>query len=439
MDPSFSNADTLEREIGLAISHLHGFRTALFVPEQAFDKIVQILLEQYKSPVVSCVRHIRKILDDIMDESLTALAKYPELKKQVVSLVTSELNRNESNTNQQLATHIEAQKSFMNTKHPDFLALRATGHAKSPDTEKEDIEHVSSPGDTFKYCQIFFLYNLFLEFPDSRLSNNSGSGSKFFLSTGEEAKEKEFTGRLRIAQGRHSREAVCTITKNTFSFVISPRHFLAVEVKESFSLQQVDCYSKAAGSGERLFILQREDRKVLVRDQVRLEMMASREESEDWAHAFKAAGILKEIPADLGKVTLTTPDSPKSKPRGNNVLKSFRSRETQKENSVTEQILKDKELQDQSKIIKKMIEDYMKITDKTIRDVVPKYIILSLVKATQIYVKKDLVGDVLKDVHSEEERKNLIQANQDYEETIAELLKLRQATQNALDVFVKLF
>ena len=49
---SFSNADTLEREIGLAISNLHGFRTALFAPDQAFDKIVQILLEQYKTPVV---------------------------------------------------------------------------------------------------------------------------------------------------------------------------------------------------------------------------------------------------------------------------------------------------------------------------------------------------------------------------------------------------
>ena len=86
-----------------------------------------------------------------------------------------------------------------------------------------------------------------------------------------------------------------------------------------------------------------------------------------------------------------------------------------------------------------MIEDYMKITDKTIRDLVPKYIVLSLVRATQTYVKKDLVSDVLKDVSTEEDKRKLLQANQDYEESINELLELRQATKKALDVFMKLF
>ena len=149
---SFSNADTLEREIGLAISHLHGFRTALFVPEQAFDKIVQILLEQYKSPVVSCVTHIRKLLDNIIEDSLASLGKYPELKKNVLSLVTTELNKNESRTNQQLEIHIEAQKAFMNTKHPDFSAISpAMSRTKSGDIEREDIEHVSNTGQCYSF------------------------------------------------------------------------------------------------------------------------------------------------------------------------------------------------------------------------------------------------------------------------------------------------
>ena len=154
---SFSNADTLEREIGLAISHLHGFRTALFVPEQAFDKIVQILLEQYKSPVVSCVTHIRKLLDNIMEDSLTSLAKYPELRKLVLSLVTAELNKNEALTNQQLETHIEAQKAFMNTKHPDFAGLSAaTVQRKSADVDREDIEHVSNRGQDLHDVSFYF-------------------------------------------------------------------------------------------------------------------------------------------------------------------------------------------------------------------------------------------------------------------------------------------
>ena len=238
--------------------------------------------------------------------------------------------------------------------------------------------------------------------------------------------------------GRHSREAVYSITRSDFTFVMSPRHFLAVEVKETFSLQQVDCYSRAQAGGERLFILQRTDRKPLVRDQVRLEMTANREDSEHWLQAFKLAGILKEIPGDLGRIsTATTASNSPSKTRTRTIMKTLRV--TQKEKSVTEKILNDKDLQDQSRIIKNMIEDYMKITDKTIRDLVPKYIVLSLVRATQNYVKKDLVSDVLKDVCTEEAKKKLLQANQDYEESINELLELKQATKKALDVFMKLF
>ena len=285
------------------------------------------------------------------------------------------------------------------------------------------------------------IYEIFLEIPESRAANG---GSQFFVSPGEEVREQShhFKGRLRVTHGRHSREAVCSIAGSEFNFVLHARHFLTVDVKETFSLHQVDCYSRPQAGGERLFILQRTDRKPLLRDQVRMEMTANKEDADNWLQAFKVAGILKEIPADIGKMsatttTTTTTNSSPIKTRTRTILKTLRL--TQKEKSVTEKILNDRELQDQSRIIKKMIEDYMKITDKTIRDIVPKYIVLSLVRATQTYVKKDLVSDVLRDVATEEDKKKLLQANQDYEESINELLELRQATRKALDVFMKLF
>ena len=90
---------------------------------------------------------IRKILDGIFEDSLAVLAKYPSLREEVMRLVTTELIKNERQTNLQLQTHIEAQKSFMNTNHPDFLALlnskrseyelQAHIRNKVPDTETE--------------------------------------------------------------------------------------------------------------------------------------------------------------------------------------------------------------------------------------------------------------------------------------------------------------
>ena len=128
---------------------------------------------------MTCVSHIRKILDNIMEDGLAWLAKYPELRSAVFSLVSRELSKNESQTNLQLATHIEAQKSFMNIKHPEFVALDI-GVA---DSEREDIEHRSRPGN-FPVCQN--IYNRFLspiEYPSSRPSSTNGSsGSTFFVS-----------------------------------------------------------------------------------------------------------------------------------------------------------------------------------------------------------------------------------------------------------------
>ena len=79
----------------------------------------------------------------------------------------------------------------------------------------------------------------------------------------------------------------------------------------------------------------------------------------------------------------------------------------------------------------------MRITDKTIKDLVPKYIVLTLVRATQDYVKKELVGDVMNG-QSEEGRSQLLQVNQEFESNINELLQLRTATRQAMDVFMKL-
>ena len=80
---SLTIGDNIERQIGLAISNLHGLRSAMFIPEEAFDKLARTLLEGYKPSLSSCVGHIRKILDDILEDSLSSLVKYPNLRDEV--------------------------------------------------------------------------------------------------------------------------------------------------------------------------------------------------------------------------------------------------------------------------------------------------------------------------------------------------------------------
>ena len=104
----------------------------------------------------------------------------------------------------------------------------------------------------------------------------------------------------------------------------------------------------------------------------------------------------------------------------------------------TEEILSDRGLQDQSRMLKKMIENYMKITDTTIRDLVPKYIMFALVSATQKYVREELVGDILKGRNSDDDKAKLLEASSEYSLQIRELLDIQSATQKAMDVFLSI-
>ena len=134
--------DQLEKEIAFAIANSHGYRTPLFVPEKAFDKIVQKLLGKYEAPLITCVQRIREILEDVLDESMVVLNRYPTLKSEVIRLVKKEMDSNTKKAEAQLLLHIEAQKAFMNTRHPDFMNPYPQGTMTAGGQEVQATHHV---------------------------------------------------------------------------------------------------------------------------------------------------------------------------------------------------------------------------------------------------------------------------------------------------------
>ena len=121
-DKSLSVAmnETIDKEIGLAVVNLNGVNNALFVPQKAFEAIVKMLLEQYEAPLASCVQQIREIMEDILKDSVKPFELYPRLRHEVLELVGKEIDKNEKRATEHLLLHINAQKSFLNTKHPYF-------------------------------------------------------------------------------------------------------------------------------------------------------------------------------------------------------------------------------------------------------------------------------------------------------------------------------
>ena len=56
-------------------------------------------------------------------------------------------------------------------------------------------------------------------------------------------------------------------------------------------------------------------------------------------------------------------------------------------------------------------------------------------KATQEYVKKELFSDIFKGRNTEEDKNKLLEVGKEYEGQLSELLKVRNTTMKALDVF----
>ena len=56
-------------------------------------------------------------------------------------------------------------------------------------------------------------------------------------------------------------------------------------------------------------------------------------------------------------------------------------------------------------------------------------------RATQKYAKKELVGDIFNGRQSEDAKAELLQVRPDFEERMKELVKVRDTTKKALEIF----
>ena len=86
--------------------------------------------------------------------------------------------------------------------------------------------------------------------------------------------------------------------------------------------------------------------------------------------------------------------------------------------------------------MREMVDQHMRIADENIRLVLPNCIQHTLVGKTQDFIKEDLFGKILKIADTQEARAKLLQVSSSHKKNIDELLKLKLATKQALDVLV---
>ncbi|XP_031641778.1 dynamin-2 isoform X4 [Oncorhynchus kisutch] len=128
----------LRREISYAIKNIHGIRTGLFTPDQAFEAIVRRQIIKLKGPCIKCVDMVIQELINTVRQCTTKLGSYPRLREETERIVTTNIRDRESRAKDQVLLLIDVQVAYINTNHEDFIGF-ANAQQRSAQTNKKSI------------------------------------------------------------------------------------------------------------------------------------------------------------------------------------------------------------------------------------------------------------------------------------------------------------
>ncbi|PKK17415.1 dynamin-2 [Columba livia] len=125
----------LRREISYAIKNIHGVRTGLFTPDLAFEAIVKKQVVKLKEPCLKCVDLVIQELINTVRQCTSKLA-YPRLREETERIVTTHIREREGKTKDQILLLIDIELSYINTNHEDFIGF-ANAQQRNTQTNKK--------------------------------------------------------------------------------------------------------------------------------------------------------------------------------------------------------------------------------------------------------------------------------------------------------------
>ncbi|NWI32281.1 DYN2 protein, partial [Sula dactylatra] len=126
----------LRREISYAIKNIHGVRTGLFTPDLAFEAIVKKQVVKLKEPCLKCVDLVIQELINTVRQCTSKLGSYPRLREETERIVTTHIREREGKTKDQILLLIDIELSYINTNHEDFIGF-ANAQQRNTQTNKK--------------------------------------------------------------------------------------------------------------------------------------------------------------------------------------------------------------------------------------------------------------------------------------------------------------
>ncbi|XP_014856410.1 PREDICTED: dynamin-1 isoform X4 [Poecilia mexicana] len=369
----------LRKEISYAIKNIHGIRTGLFTPDMAFETIVKRQIGKIKEPCTKCVDMVISELVNTVRQCTKKLAQYPMLREEMERIVTQHIRDRENRTKGQVLLLIDIELSYMNTNHEDFIGFANAQqrinqmNKKKTAGNQDEIMPERGVNDRYKVIRKGWL-----------TINNIGimkGGAKeyWFVLTAEslswykddEEKEKKY--------------------------------MLPVD---NLKLRDVE---KGFMSSKHIFALFNTEQRNVYKDYRQLELACESQEDVDaWKASFLRAGVYPE------RVTEKEGKSEGGDENGSdNFMHSM-----------------DPQLERQVETIRNLVDSYMAIVNKTVRDLIPKTVMHLMINNTKEFINAELLAQL----YSCGDQNTLMEESQEQAQHRDEMLRMYHALREALSI-----
>ncbi|KAM6901713.1 dynamin-1a isoform 2-T2 [Lycodopsis pacificus] len=369
----------LRKEISYAIKNIHGIRTGLFTPDMAFETIVKRQIGKIKEPCTKCVDMVISELVNTVRQCTKKLAQYPMLREEMERIVTQHIRDRENRTKNQVLLLIDIELSYMNTNHEDFIGFANAQqrinqmNKKKAAGNQDEIMPERGVSDRFKVIRKGWL-------TINNISIMKGGAKEYwFVLTAEsmswykddEEKEKKYM--LQV---------------------------------DNLKLRDVD---KSFMSSKQIFALFNTEQRNVYKDYRQLELACETQEDLDaWKASFLRAGVYPERVMDKEG-------------------KSDGSDENGSDNIMHNM---DPQLERQVETIRNLVDSYMAIVNKTVRDLMPKTIMHLMINNTKEFINAELLAQL----YSCGDQTTLMEESQEQAQHRDEMLRMYHALREALGI-----
>nr|XP_035114703.1 dynamin-1 isoform X1 [Callithrix jacchus] len=358
----------LRKEISYAIKNIHGIRTGLFTPDLAFEATVKKQVQKLKEPSIKCVDMVVSELTATIRKCSEKLQQYPRLREEMERIVTTHIREREGRTKEQVMLLIDIELAYMNTNHEDFIGF-ANAQQRSNQMNKKKT---SGNQD-----EILVIRKGWLTINNIGIMKG-GSKEYWFVLTAEnlswykddEEKEKKY--------------------------------MLSVD---NLKLRDVE---KGFMSSKHIFALFNTEQRNVYKDYRQLELACeTQEEVDSWKASFLRAGVYPERVGDKEKAS-----------------------ETEENGSDSFMHSMDPQLERQVETIRNLVDSYMAIVNKTVRDLMPKTIMHLMINNTKEFIFSELLANL----YSCGDQNTLMEESAEQAQRRDEMLRMYHALKEALSI-----